>query len=65
MEYIVIKVNRMYNISMEEFVMPTEAMLLNSNVEDIEERLPTVVFCIKGDTFTQDFFSAGLDLFYF
>ena len=46
----------MYNIFMEEFVMPTEAMLLNSNVEDIEERLPTVVFCIKGQTFTQGFF---------
>jgi hypothetical protein len=50
---------------MEEFVMPTEAMLLNSNVEDIEDRLPTVVFCLKGDSFTQGFFLSWTKLILF
>ena len=55
----------MYNIFMEEFVMPTEVMLLNSNLEDIENRLPTVVFCLKGDSFTQGFFLSWTKLMLF
>ena len=55
----------MYNIFMEEFVMPTEAMVLNSNIEDIEDRLATVVFCIRGDQFTQGFFLSWTKLMLF